>query len=639
MLNKINKLFLRYVTYFGTLFILWKFFPPFYYKIDDVVMSMISNGFGQMDSKSNLIYHSNILIGFLGGHLPSIYGLLPYNYINIILLTISYISINETVFKRVNNLTLSYLIVLSSSFFILVRPTFSTISGYLTIAGLLNLYHAKSTKNIIGGLIFLLIATLIRDEMVFFIILFTSIIIYRLVVNNNGKLLKYLSMFIIIFIITQIINRIPYEDEDLKNLKTFANVQYQLTDYNADKYLINHEKILANNQYTVNDIKLFRNWFFTDLNLIDSSRLTKLLKESNWNGSYNNLDIEESISASIILITKYPVNIVLFAAFLIFCIANRNKDLYTLWILFGLSIIFGAIIGRQLLYIYYPLLVFLFIFSCLDVNFKKNFYKLIVALLCLSILIVNILSNISNRRDLEIAKSEYNEITLEKLWVIGGGISLPHAFPLLGRNLKSNELQLIATDWSIYSPNSNFLKFNSDNEFITQLQSPSGVNVSINNYLLPLIQIHCREKFGTDLIENKLISKQFIRIVNIKCPSNQINISSPTMEFSDGIRGFVWLTPETDHFQINNYSRIKFTSGYDLVIQNNPCNLDVEFTIESNNFKQTLSSKQEIAKLQLILEPYQNLTVYTSFPPNQEYCVTNNGDKRIFIAKLINDFR
>ena len=68
-------------------------------------------------------------------------------------------------------------------------------------------------------------------------------------------LVKYLSVFFIIFSITQIVNRIPYEDEKLAPLKAFAPVQYQITDYNADKFLINREIILESNQFTINDIK------------------------------------------------------------------------------------------------------------------------------------------------------------------------------------------------------------------------------------------------------------------------------------------------------------------------------------------------------------------------------------------------
>jgi hypothetical protein len=604
-------------------------------------MSMISNGYGQMNYKSDLIFHSNIIIGFLGGRLPSINGITPYNYINILLLIYGYISINELVMKKIKNFNISYLIVLSSSFFILIRPTFTTISAYIAIAGLLNLDHARTTKNtryVVSGLILILIATLIRDEMVIFILLFTSIITYRIIVNTRKKYLKYLIAFLVVFLSLQIINRIPYGNENLKNLRTFAKSQVQITDYNADNFLMNHERILKNNDYTINDIKLIRNWFFTDLHLIDSNRLQRLLKDSKWNGSYNNLDLGQSINSSISLISSYPINIVLLATLLIFGFSKKNRDLYILWMLFALSIVFGALIGRSLLYVYYPLLVFLFIYNCLNVIYAKNTYRFVVLFLSFSILIVNIVSNINNRRDMEIAKSEYNDIQLDNLWVIGGGISLPHIFPLMESDLKYKDLKLIATDWSIYSPNSNFLKFNANNEFISQLQSSNGVNVSINNYLLPLIQIYCKEKFGTDIIESKLIDKNFIRVSNIKCPSNQINITSPTMEFSYGNRGFIWLTSDMTSFTITNYSNNSYFDDFDLVFENNPCKFDITFTIKSEYFKQTLSSEQGNTKLRLKLAPYETLTVYAELPFKQELCKANNEDKRRFIAKLINEY-
>jgi hypothetical protein len=604
-------------------------------------MSMISNGYGQMNYKSNLIYHSSVLMGFLGGQLPNIFGILPYNYINLVFLIIGYITINEIVLKKINSFYISYLVVISTSFFILVTPTFSTISGYLGIAGLFTIIETKSiknSKNLIYGLVLLLIATLIRDEMVIFILIFTSVVVYRLFMNNKKILIKYFSVLFAIFFITQIINRAPYEDQKLASLKAFAPVQYQITDYNADKFLLNREIILESNQYTVNDIKLIRNWLFADNYLADSNRLTKLLKESNWSGAYNNIDVKEAISSSINLVSSYPLNIVLFSAIVIFFFSKRNLDLYILWVLFAISIIFGAIIGRQLGYIYYPLLVFLIIYNCLSVDYSKNIRKLIVVLVSFSILSVNIFSNLSNRSDLNIARTEYDAINLEKLWLIGGGLSLPHVFPLLGKDMKSGDLKLIASDWSIHSPNSNFQKYNSNNEFNAQLQSPEGINVSMSNYLLPLIQIYCKEKFGTDIIENKLIDNKFMSVSNIKCPSNQINISSPTMEFNEGVRGFVWLTDEIKDFTIINYSGNKYLGNYDLVIQNNPCKFDISFTLESDNFKQTLSSKQGFARLQLDLEPYQSLTVKSTLNDTKELCKANSEDERLFIAKIINNF-
>ena len=109
------------------------------------------------------------------------------------------------------------------------------------------------------------------------------------------------------------------------------------------------------------------------------------------------------------------------------------------------------------------------------------------------------------------------------------------------------------------------------------------------------------------------------------------------MEFNDSTRGFVWLTDQVNKFSIINYSRDKYFGNYDLIIQNNPCNFDITFTIKSNNFEQTISSKQGIARLQLDLEPYQSLIVNSSLPVIQELCKDNSEDERLFIASVINN--
>ncbi|MFM9131070.1 MAG: hypothetical protein ACKOMW_07540, partial [Actinomycetes bacterium] len=76
-------IFLRISAYLIILATFWFIFPPIYYKIDDVFMLMISGGFGNTYEKSPLIYHSNILIGYLSNYLPTFFNVQPYNLFNI----------------------------------------------------------------------------------------------------------------------------------------------------------------------------------------------------------------------------------------------------------------------------------------------------------------------------------------------------------------------------------------------------------------------------------------------------------------------------------------------------------------------------------------------------------------------------
>ena len=140
MKSKINNLSFRLVTYTLLLVIIWIIFPPVYFKNDDVIMSMISGGYGQMYEKSNLTMASNIILGQLSVFLPNFFGVVPYNYLNILFLSISFMSLGETINKITKTFLISVIVLLSSSLFILIRPTFTTIAGYLSVTAMLNIY-------------------------------------------------------------------------------------------------------------------------------------------------------------------------------------------------------------------------------------------------------------------------------------------------------------------------------------------------------------------------------------------------------------------------------------------------------------------------------------------------------------------
>ena len=128
------------MVYTLLLVIIWMNFTPIYYKNDDVIMSMISGGYGQMFDKSNLSVNSNIILGQLSIILPKFFGIFPYSYLNILFLSICFISLGETINKITKKFLISTIVLLSSSLFILIRPTFTTIAGYFSVTAMLNIY-------------------------------------------------------------------------------------------------------------------------------------------------------------------------------------------------------------------------------------------------------------------------------------------------------------------------------------------------------------------------------------------------------------------------------------------------------------------------------------------------------------------
>ena len=636
MKSKINNLSFRLVAYTLLLVIIWIIFPPVYFKNDDVIMSMISGGYGQMYEKSNLIMASNIILGQLSVFLPNFFGVVPYNYLNVLFLSISFIILGETINKITKKFLISVIVLLASSLFILIRPTFTTIAGFLSVTAMLNIYlYNKNSekKHLLYGFTLLLFASLIRDEMVIFFVIFTFVIIVQSLKNNRREVLTSASIFSILFIITQIINRIPYNSDYLKQLKEFLLVLDPIVNYNADRSILQKTELLLLNNYTINDINLIRNWYFLDLHMIDPSRLMNLLSEAGWRGRTVNLDISESITNSLNLITNYPLNVILLSSIILMIFSNRNYVLKVLWVLSLLSVIMGALIGRQLDYVYYPIFMFLFILIYVNFDQSKTRSKVLIISSSTLIGLSGINAYQSATINIEKTQKSYQNLSADKIWVIGGGLPLELIYPVLEKPIKGPEI--IASDWSIFTPKSYFQKYNSQNNFVLDLKSQNGVNVIANNYHIPLIQIYCKEKFGSDLLKTDLLQNEVVRIENLKCPSQQINLISSNMEFEKSGKGFMWLTPSFNQFELYNYSDKRFKGIFELNAANNPCNKITNFSLSSSQFNVTTSSLKKTVPINLSLNPYEKLVVSLSVPKGQELC-NIEGDSRTLIAKLIN---
>ena len=595
-------------------------------------MSMISGGYGQMHDDSFMLYHSSVIIGFISSKLPYVLGIAPYNYINLIILVLNFIALSELLNRLNKKVVSNFLIAYASSLFILIRPTFTTIAGYLCVVGMLLIYlynSSKDRKHLIFGFGLFLVASFIRDEMVIFFLAFAGILLMQSFLKSKKEFVLFGTIFLIVFGLSQFVNRSQYNEESLKDLKAFASVGYQILDYNADKHILQNSEVMLRNNFTSNDINLIRNWFFVDSYLSRPSRLDNLLNEAQWRGPLSNFNSKESILSSINLLRNYPLNFILISAIIMTFLSNKNRTLKILWLFFILALFVGAIIGRQLAYVYFPLLIFLFLFSYLQTNKTRPVIRYLIYSLSVSIIFTTLFENRSNKATIEKVNLTYESIKQDKLWVIGGGLPSEFIFPLLrSPNVKT---ELITSDWSIYAPKSNFVKYNSNNNFLSELQSQQGVNIATNNYHLPLIQMYCKEKFGADLIINPVVDSNLVRINNLKCPSSQSNIISPNMEYLSSGEGFLWITPAESKFYLLNYANKDFKGTYELLSQNNPCNENISYTLTSPTFRVSSTSSQEFITFPVSLKPYEKLLITVSTPNEQKICKIE-GDNRSFVV-------
>jgi hypothetical protein len=303
-----------------------------------------------------------------------------------------------------------------------------------------------------------------------------------------------------------------------------------------------------------------------------------------------------------------------------------------MWVLLTLSLLWGALIGRQLDYVYYPIFIFLFILIYLNLDQSKPITQVLTISLTTLIGLGSLNAYQSAVINLEETQKSYQELSVGKFWVIGGGLPLELIYPVLEKSIQGPEI--IASDWSIFAPKSNFLKYNSQNNFILDLKSQNGVDVVTNNYHIPLIQLYCKEKFGSDLLISQSLESGDIGLKNLKCPSQQINAISPNMEFEDSGKGFIWLTPNLGQFELLNYSDSNFNGVFEFDVTNNPCNKITTFSLSSSQFFVTTTSLKISIPIILSLKPYEKKSVSISVPAEQELCKIE-GDNRTLIAKLI----
>ena len=633
---KLRSKFYRIAAYLTIISFTWYFFPPVYFKSDDVIMSMITGGYGQMHDKSILLYHSSVIIGFIGSKLPFILGIAPYNYINLILLLFSFITLIE-ILNRLNkkfysNLFISY----ASCLFILIRPTFTTIAGYICVVGMLSIYLYSSNqdrKYLIFGFSLFLGASFIRDEMVVFFLVSTSIILIQAFVKNKKEFILIGTIFLTIFGLSQFINRNQYTDESLKDLREFASVGYQILDYNADKHILQNSEAMFSNGYTSNDINLIRNWFFVDSYLSNPLRLGDLLNDTQWKGPISNFNPKESILSTGNLLINYPLNFIIFSAIIMLFQTNKDRTLRIQWLFFVLVLFIGAVIGRQLAYVYFPLITFLFIFSYLKTNKTTLVTRSLIYSLSVLVIFTTFFENRSNKETINSVNLEYENYNQDKLWVIGGGLPSEFIFPLL--STPSIKTELITSVWSIYAPKSNFVKYNSNSNFLSELHSQEGVNIATNNYHLPLLQIYCKEKFGSDLVIKPVINSDLVHINNLRCTSTQLNIVSPEMEYLPSGEGFLWITPEESKFYLNNYTKLNLKDTYKFFLQNNPCKENIRFILTSPTFSIASTSSQEYVSFPVSLKPYEKILITVSIPNDQKICKIED-DERSFVVMVKN---
>ena len=629
------NLLIRIIIYVSNLYLLWLFFPPMYYKNDDVIMSMIAGGYGTMYEKSEIMFHSNIIIGFITKNLPVIFDIQPYNLFNAILIIYIFVCIQEITFYILEKFWLATLVSNSILFFLAVTPTFSTIAGGITVIGIITIaFYAKngSLRLLIFGLLNILIASLIRDEQMLFTLII--LIVFFQILFKKSKKEFYVATIIFLFLFggSQLINRFSYESDALKDLVEFESVRYSITDYGADNAIIQNSLLLNDLQLSQNDIKLIRNWYFFDSNLANVGRLKTLLDNSNWGGPFFNTNFTKIFRDSSDLLTTYPINILFLCYTVLFFMGIREKKIvYSFFVLLFLVLV-GAIIGRQLNYIYYPVIIGQLLLFIHLISWNKTRY-LILFTATILILFFHIFENAENKREISKAQRDFMTLGIKEIWMIGGGWSLQHIYPLLDTQSWRKDLKIISSDWSIYAEKSNARILNNKNGFIDTISSNRETYLVANNFHIPLLEKYCLEKFGNRLKVNKFKENTFVQYYGIDCAKSKVNLIGKSLEFDQEGNPFLWITRENQSFYLSNYSDSNFNGKIPVYIFNNPCKNELDFQLIVDNFIYNYKSTMTSLFVDLNLKSFEK-TEIRILPLTELSCNNYKSDARDLLFKF-----
>ena len=284
---------------FNSLFLLvCGFLQPIWYRNDDLVIAFLSKGLNLSDKSVYTTYDTNILLNYFYAKFPNILNIMPYSIIQYVLMFISMNLILSVILRNSEKKVYIFIVFTMVTIPTLLNPTFTITAGWVAIASLMFCQQAIREKNdwkLIAGTILLVISSLIRDEvtLIIFAIFVISFLINKEMFKFDIVKMSIISFTLLAILATQLINRSTYKNDQFQFGQDFLkNITYPIHDYGADILLENNSQLLSKYGYTINDIKLIRNYFNVDKNLVNPQKIGQLLNEVGWNSAFLHINKE-----------------------------------------------------------------------------------------------------------------------------------------------------------------------------------------------------------------------------------------------------------------------------------------------------------------------------------------------------------
>ncbi|MDI1235277.1 MAG: hypothetical protein PSX81_13430 [bacterium] len=264
------------------------FLNPRFQTNDDVGMIYAFSGTGMFDSPTPVTAFGTKIFGIL---MVFLYQLLPTNFevYTIVLILLLFLS-NILVYSKL----LQYISYKDSYFLLFFIPVlifitlyfylelqFTMVAGWLGFAGMLTILNKPKKNEIIIGLIFILLSTLLRPSIVPIILGFVLLlnIAFVLISKKSLAILKpfliNFTLFFIVFLSVYFID-IQIHTKEEKQFLAFNTFRSGIVDFNINETKSNSNPFLWEKE----ELDLFKNWFYNDSILYS--------KEIDYNKATNN---------------------------------------------------------------------------------------------------------------------------------------------------------------------------------------------------------------------------------------------------------------------------------------------------------------------------------------------------------------
>lgn len=506
--NRIRQAFdliLAFAIPVSGVLILCRLFSPHWQTNDDVAMSMIAHGYGNVGAGSPTLGFSNLLWGYFVRSLPSVGGLLGYSVATFA----SLIAAGIAILYGARLSTRSWLVSIALLCGVLVLPVlfpqFTVNAGLLMIAALVcwRTYDQRGTWPwLLCGCILAFASALVRNQEALLVFAIgCPLLPWARLLRDRAARFAGVALVLAIGLAT-FANRQAYRGPEWQAFNALNPLRLRITDYGADVVLRRSPQLLQKYGFSDNDINLLRAWFFVDPKIADPQRLKPMLaqippryaSEHRWQRGLKG-----------ILVLGHPALLPLLLGGLLLALLYPDRRVLATWLLCIAAVFALAVVFRPgVLRVYVPLasLLFLAPFICSAATRGPPRWRWRVAQgIVVGAAIYSMAHTFAASRRIEALdarlRQDMQDLPHEPFVVWGGAISFQSLYPPLQHAdaIRSYRPEVFGV-FTLAPFSRSSMEQANGNGFVQRLQSPEGVLIVAKPLPLRYLKIYCRERLG-----------------------------------------------------------------------------------------------------------------------------------------------